>query len=129
MKRVLIAAVSAGLLVVCVATNAWAHANLTRCSIHNHQAFTAARMPHSITAYFAEPLDPAASQTWMAVFEGDGDHGLVTENQHSVVNYRNPKEMTLRLPRLSKGPYYMIWHTSSAGDGHIASGILYFRVK
>lgn len=65
----------------------------------------------------------------MAVFEGAADHGLVNEKTHSVVNFRNPKEMTLTLPRLQPEKYYLIWYTRSAVDGHYAAGIVYFRVK
>ena len=77
---------------------------------------------------FTEELDPAKS--WMSVFEGEGDHGLVTERQHSIVNYRSPKHMTLALPRvLRKGKYSLIWYTRSAEDNHTAAGVVNFRVE
>jgi len=128
MKIRTLAAASAALLLM-VAGNgiASAHANLVRCSIKNNQIFQVGHTPSRITGYFAEELDPAKS--WMAVFEGQADHGLVTEKQHSVVNYQNPKEMTLNLPRLGKEKYYLIWYTHSTTDGHYAAGIVYFQVK
>jgi methionine-rich copper-binding protein CopC len=106
---------------------ALAHANLTSCSIKNHETFTAARAPHSIKAGFAEELVP--NKSWMAVFEGRADHGLVNEKTRSVVNFRNPKQMTLKLPKLRTGPYYLMWYTVSALDGHKAAGVVYFTVK
>ncbi len=108
---------------------ALAHANLTHATIRNNQVFRVGHAPTVINGYFAENLNPDPQQTWMAVFEGVGDHGLVTEHQVSTVNFRNPKEMILRLPRLGKEKYYLIWHTKSAVDGHIAAGILYFQVR
>jgi methionine-rich copper-binding protein CopC len=106
-----------------------AHANLVRCSIKNNQVFRAGHTPSQITAFFAEELDPKPARTWMAVFEGQADHGLVTEKQHSVVNFKNPNEMTLKLPKLGKEKYYLIWYTHSALDNHDAAGIVYFQVK
>lgn len=106
---------------------AWAHANLVHCSIRNNRTFRSGHAPKSISATFAEDLDPRSS--WMAVFEGQADHGLVTEKQHSAVNFKNSKEMTLKLPSLSKEKYYLIWYTRSAVDGHDAAGIVYFSVK
>jgi methionine-rich copper-binding protein CopC len=64
----------------------------------------------------------------MKVFEGQADHGLVTEKQSSVVSYKNPKVMTLQLPKLQPEKYYLIWYTHSAADGHFAAGIVYFQV-
>jgi methionine-rich copper-binding protein CopC len=110
-------------------TPALAHASLTKCSIKNNQVFRIGHSPKSIHATFAEPLDTNRTKTWMAVFEGQADHGLVTEKQRSVVNFKNPKQMTLKLPKLGKEKYYLIWYTHSAVDGHYAAGIVYFSVK
>jgi methionine-rich copper-binding protein CopC len=112
---------------VLLPTAALAHANLTSCSIKNHETFGAAKAPHSIIAGFAEELVPKKS--WMAVFEGDADHGLVNEKTTSVVNFKKPKQMTLKLPKLHRGPYYMVWYTISADDNHKAAGVVYFSVK
>jgi methionine-rich copper-binding protein CopC len=128
MKRNHIAVLGAAILLLAAGTGtASAHASLTSCSIKNNQVFQVGHAPKMITAYFAEDLVP--KQSWMAVFEGQADHGLVTEKQHSVVNYKNPKEMTLQLPKLGKEKYYLIWYTHSAADGHYAAGIVYFQVK
>jgi methionine-rich copper-binding protein CopC len=127
MKRV-VAALGALVLAMGLGTaSVSAHANLVRCSIKNNQVFHVGHTPTSVQAYFAEDLDPKSS--WIAVFEGQADHGLVTEKRHSAVNYKNPKEMTLSLPRLGKERYYLIWYTRSTDDGHDAAGIVYFQVK
>jgi methionine-rich copper-binding protein CopC len=130
MKRIRIMAVGAALLLLAAGTGTVsAHASLTSCSIKNNQVFKVGHTPKMITAFFAEDLDPNRNRSWMAVFEGQADHGLVTEKQQSVVNYKNPKEMTLQLPKLGKEKYYLIWYTHSAADGHYAAGIVYFQVK
>jgi methionine-rich copper-binding protein CopC len=102
-----------------------AHASLTRCSIKNNAVFTVKTAPRLITAFFAEPLDPARS--WINVFEGQADHGLVNDSTKSQVV--GPQELMLRLPKLLKEKYYVIWYTHSAKDGHFAAGIVYFTVK
>jgi len=51
------------------------------------------------------------------------------EKQHWAVNYQNPKEIDLTLPKLIKEKYYLIWHTQSSVDQHFAAGIVYFQVK
>lgn len=104
-----------------------AHANWLHGNLKNNEVFKAGHTPGQLKGFFAENLDPRKS--WMAVFEGVADHGLVTEKQHSVVNYKNPREMTLKLPKLAKDRYYLMWYTRSATDGHDAAGVLYFRVK
>lgn len=126
-KRLIAACTTALVLIGVTISSASAHASLTRCSIKNGQVFTVANEPHKITAFFAEPLD--IKQSWIAVFEGQADHGLVTEKQHTLFNYKNPQEMMLNLPKMGKEKYYMIWYTHSAADGHYAAGIVYFQVK
>lgn len=109
------------------ATVASAHANLLRSNIKNNAVFHAGHVPRSVQGFFAERLDP--NKSWMAVFEGAADHGLVTEKQRSVVNYLNPEEMILKLPKLHPDKYYLMWYTRSAVDGHYAAGIVYFQVR
>ncbi|MBV9281188.1 MAG: copper resistance protein CopC [Chloroflexi bacterium] len=121
-----VAALCAVLLLGVTAGAVSAHASLQTCSIKNNQVFHAVGAPHMVTATFAEPLDPKFS--WMKVFEGQADHGLVTEKQNSVVSFKNPKVMTLKLPKLQPEKYYLIWYTHSAADGHFAAGIVYFQV-
>src|SRR5947209_9653530 len=83
--RRLIAATVAALSLVGAAgvTSASAHASLTKCSIKNNQIFLVKAAPKVVMAFFAEPLDPAKS--WINVFEGQADHGLVNEKTTSKV--------------------------------------------
>jgi methionine-rich copper-binding protein CopC len=104
-----------------------AHANLTSCSIKSGQVFTLKHAPRTVSAQFAEELTPGG-KSWMSVFEGEADHGLVNEKTVSLVDFKHPKHMTLKLPTLHRGPYYLIWFTVSALDGHEAAGIVYFKV-
>jgi|SRR5947209_1231102 len=125
--RIVVACAALCFVLVALPGHALAHANLLSSNIHNNQVFKVGHAPKMITGRFAEDLDPKSS--WMAVFEGVADHGLVTEKQHSVVNYKNPKVMTLRLPAFQKDKYYFIWYTRSVDDGHYAAGIVYFQVR
>lgn len=107
---------------------AFAHANLISANIRNNQVFRYGHAPHQIAAKFAEELNP--DKSWMAVFEGQADHGLVTEHQRSKVSFKHPDMMTLNLPsKLGREKYYLMWYTHSLVDGHFAAGILYFQVR
>jgi methionine-rich copper-binding protein CopC len=129
MVRFILAAGAAVFLSLTAASpGAFAHANLIRSTIKNNQVFKAGHTPRQVIGTFAEELDPNPGKTWMKVFEGEADHGLVTERQHSTVNFKHPTQITLPLPALSKGKYYLIWYTHSAVDGHVAAGIVYFSV-
>jgi methionine-rich copper-binding protein CopC len=106
-----------------------AHANWLRGNLKNNQVFRYGHVPKEIRGFFAEELDPAHS--WMSVFEGVADHGLVNEKDRSTVNFKNPKEMILKLAhtKLARDKYYLLWYTHSAVDGHFAAGVIYFQVK
>lgn len=128
MRIRLLAAASAALLLTFAGSGiASAHANLIKANIKNNQILKVGHVPTKIVGTFAQDLDPKHS--WMAVFEGVADHGLITEKEKSVVNYKSPEHMTLKLPKLAVDKYYLIWYTHSAVDGHYAAGILYFQVK
>jgi methionine-rich copper-binding protein CopC len=126
--RILAALVVAPTLLAGTGGEVSAHANLVHCSIKNGQIFHLGHVPAQITATFAEDLDPNQTRSWMAVFEGQADHGLVTERQISRVLFQHPDQMILNLPKLIVERYYLIWHTHSEIDGHYAAGIVYFRV-
>jgi methionine-rich copper-binding protein CopC len=127
-KRFAVAIAAACIVLLSGTGGVSAHASLTRCSIKNNEVFRVGHTPKQVTAYFAEPLDP--NKSWIAIFEGQADHGLVTEKHHSQVSFKNPQEMTLRISeKLGKEKYYLMWYTRSAKDGHFAAGIVYFRVK
>lgn len=127
-KRVVATVAAAFILLISGTGSVSAHASLTRCSIKSNEVFRLGHAPKQVTAFFAEPLDPKLS--WIKIFEGQADHGLVTEKDHSTVNFNNPQEMTLPIrEKLLKEKYYLIWYTHSAKDGHFAAGIVYFQVK
>ena len=120
-------ACSLALLVASASTgSALAHASLTRANIKNGAVYHVKNAPKVLQAFFAENLDPKKS--WVNVFEGVADHGLVNEKTKSVVNFKNPKEMTLQLPKLIPDKYYFVWYTHSEDDGHYAAGVVYFSV-
>jgi len=121
---------AAALLLLGVTTGvASAHANWLHGNLTNNQVFRYGHTPRQIQGFFAERLVP--NQSWMAIFEGVADHGLVTEKDHSIVNYQNPTEMILSLShtKLIREKYYLVWYTHSAEDGHYAAGVIYFQVK
>lgn len=130
MTKHLLAVLAVTALILGASTGiASAHANWLHGNLKNHETFRYGHTPKHIRGFFAERLDPAHS--WMAIFEGVADHGLVTEKDHSIVNYKNPKEMILSLKhtKLARDKYYLVWYTHSAEDGHFAAGVIYFRVK
>jgi methionine-rich copper-binding protein CopC len=124
--RILLACSITLALAYATAGSALAHASLAHANIKNGAVFHVKTAPKTLQAFFAENLDP--KQSWVNVFEGVADHGLVNEKTKSVVNFKNPKEMTLRLPTLQPDKYYFIWYTHSEDDGHYAAGIVYFTV-
>jgi methionine-rich copper-binding protein CopC len=124
--RISIAGFLALLLAFASTDGALAHASLTRANIKNGAVYHVKTAPKTLQAFFAENLDP--KQSWVNVFEGVADHGLVNEKTKSVVNFKNPKEMTLKLPTLQPDKYYFVWYTHSEDDGHFAAGVVYFSV-
>ena len=125
-------ALAAGLLVgtltLSLAGVASAHASLVRANIKPGQVFAHNAYPRTLTAFFAENVNPKGS--WVHVFEGDpkGDHGMVEPNNVQFP-FKNPKEITVGLPTGLKGLYTVIWFTTSADDGHKAASAFNFTVK
>ena len=127
MKARILTACSLVLLLAFASTGgALAHASLIRANIKNGAVYHVKTAPKMLQAFFAENLDP--KQSWVNVFEGVADHGLVNEKTKSVVNFKDPKELTLQLPTLRPDKYYFMWYTHSEDDGHFAAGIVYFSV-
>lgn len=100
-----------------------AHASLDKCNIKPSAKLKAA--PSTITCTFAEGVDPKGS--FIGVFETVGDHAEV-DKENSQVSFSNVKEMTVGVPRLSKGTYLFMWYTISADDGHHAGGAFTFSI-
>jgi methionine-rich copper-binding protein CopC len=126
-RRILVALCAALFLLPAAGLQtASAHASLVSCSIKGHAVFHVGHTPRTVQAFFAEDLVP--SQSWIAVYFNEQDHGLANEKTKSHINFQNPKELTLQLPALSVGQYDLIWFTHSADDGHWAAGNVFFRV-
>lgn len=103
---------------------AQAHASLNKCNIAPGAKLTTA--PKVIACTFAEGVNPKGS--FIGVFETTGDHGEV-DKENSAVSFSNAKQLTVGVPRLSKGTYALLWYTISADDGHRAGGIFTFSIK
>jgi methionine-rich copper-binding protein CopC len=127
-RRALAAGLVAGTLTLSMAGVASAHASLVRANIKPGQVFAHNAYPRTLTAFFAENVNPKGS--WVHVFEGNpkGDHGMV-EQGNVQFPFKNPKEITLGLPRGLKGLYTVIWFTTSVDDGHKAASAFNFTVK
>lgn len=126
--RVCGACLLAGALALPFAAVASAHASLVKANIKPGQVFSRSGYPRTITAYFAENVNPKAS--WVHVFEGDpsGDHGMVDLGNEKFP-FSNSKEITVGLPKGLKGLYTLMWYTTSADDGHEAGNAFTFTVK
>ena len=127
-RRALAAGLVAGTLTLSVAGVASAHASLVRANIKPGQIFAHNAYPRTLTAFFAENVNPKGS--WVHVFEGDpkSDHAMV-DLANVQFPFRNPKEITVGLPKGLKGLYTVIWFTTSADDGHKAGSAFNFTVK
>ena len=64
---------------------------------------------------------------FIGIFETTGDHGQ-DDNENSQVSFSNAHEMTVTVPKLTKGTYALIWYTISADDGHHAGGWFTFSL-
>ena len=127
-RRVLAAGLLAGTLTLSLAGVASAHASLVRANIKPGQIFAHNAYPRLLTALFAENVNPKGS--WVHVFEGDpkSDHAMV-DLGNVQFPFKNPKEITVGLPKGLKGLYTVIWFTTSADDGHKAANAFSFTVK
>lgn len=127
-RRFIVAALLAGALALPFVGVASAHASLTHANIRPGQVFARNAYPRTITAFFAENVNPKGS--WVHVFEGApaGDHGLV-DLENVAFPFKNPKEITVGLPKGLKGLYTLMWFTQSADDGHKAGNAFTFTVK
>ena len=103
---------------------AQAHASLVKCNIAKGAVLAAA--PKVLTCTFAEGVQPKGS--YLKVVEAVGDGGE-DDLGNSAVSFSNAKQMTVSIPKLAKGPYYVFWFTISADDGHKAGGVMPFTIK
>lgn len=127
-RRIVAAIMLAGALALPFASVASAHASLVRANIASGHVYAHNAYPRTLTAFFAENVSPKAS--WIHVFEGDpkGDHALADDGDLTFP-FKNPKEITVGLPKGLKGTYTVMWFTTSADDGHKAGSAFSFTVK
>jgi methionine-rich copper-binding protein CopC len=127
-RRALAAGLLAGTLTLSVACVASAHASLVHANIKPSQVFAHNAYPRTLTAFFAENVNPRGS--WVHIFEGNpkGDHAMV-DLGNVQFPFKNPKEITVGLPKGLKGLYTVIWFTTSADDGHKAGSAFNFSIK
>ena len=104
---------------------AQAHASLVNCNGLKRGQVLAA-LPKVLTCTFAEGVNPTGS--FMRIVEAVGDGGE-DDLGNSQVSFANAHQMTVGVPKLDKGPYYLMWFTVSADDGHKAGGVLPFTIK
>ena len=111
---------------VCVAAPhaAQAHASLVKCNIAKGAALAAA--PKILICTFAEGVNPKGS--YLKVVEASGD-GAEDDLGNGAVSFSNAHQMTVGVPKLGRGSYYVMWFTVSADDGHKAGGVMPFTIK
>ncbi len=56
------------------------------------------------------------------------DDGGVLNTKDAQVSFSNAKQMTVGMPKLSRGTYGVLWYTISADDGHHAGGYFTFSI-
>jgi copper resistance protein C len=79
--------------------------------------------PAELSVFFTEPLEPKFSSLQLT-----DKKGAVLSKASSVVDPSNPTHVTLALPKLAAGVYYVHW-ISVATDGHRLDGNYSFTVK
>jgi len=102
-----------------------AHASLQKCNGLAKGAVLTA-LPKTLTCTFAEGVNPKGS--FIRIVEATGD-GAEDDRGNSAVSFANVHQMTVGVPKLDKGKYYLMWFTVSADDGHKAGGVLPFTIK
>ena len=79
--------------------------------------------PSELSVVFSEALEPRFSK--LELLDGSGS---VLSGKPSMVDPKDPKHITLPLPKLNAGVYHVHW-VSAATDGHRMDGQYTFTVK
>ncbi|SEG35075.1 hypothetical protein SAMN05421819_2628 [Bryocella elongata] len=79
--------------------------------------------PAELSVIFSEPLMAKFSK-----LELTDEKGKVLSKESSVLDPKDSKHLTLKLPKLAPGTYYVHW-VSAAADGHHMDGDYSFNVK
>jgi copper resistance protein C len=79
--------------------------------------------PAEVSVFFSEPLEPKFSSLKLT-----NEKGAVLSVAASTMDPADPTHLTLALPKLAPGVYYVHW-VSAATDGHRMDGDYTFTVK
>jgi len=103
-----------------VSTTAFAHSRPKTMSPEPNSTIDS---PAEISVYFTEALEPKFSSLQLTDAEGK-----VLSKDASKPDAADSKHLSLPLPKLAPGIYYVHWVTASA-DGHRMNGDYKFTVK
>ncbi len=101
---------------------AQAHASLVKCNIARNARLRVP--PKQLVCTFAEGVNPKGSMLDIVAT----DDGGVLNTKDAQVSFSNAKQMTVGMPKLSRGTYGVLWYTISADDGHHAGGYFTFSI-
>jgi len=110
-----------GLLVLCAASAALAHAFLDHAE--PPVGATIAAAPTALRLYFSEPIEPVFSGVTLA-----GADGQPVATGAASIHPQNRAALVLPLPPLSPGRYRVSWHVVST-DTHRTEGSYEFEVR
>jgi len=120
-RRLIVVAVTLGVLFSVLVTPALAHALLLRSIPDANVALD--RAPAQVELFFSESLDPSFSKVTVL-----GSTGTAVDVGDSRVDPADPTHMTVSLPSLPDGVYTVAWKALSASDGHVTTGTFPFAV-
>lgn len=107
-------------LSLCVSVSAYAH---SRPRVMVPAANSTVASPAEVSVIFSEALDPKFSSLTLT-----DEKGKALSTAKTVPDPKNHLHLTLPLPRLAPGTYYVHW-VSAALDGHRMDGDYAFTVK
>jgi copper transport protein len=103
-----------------LAPSAGAHAELTRSEPDAGSALS--QPPRAVRLDFSEEISERFRSAAVLGARGRAVPGV------RVVSGPGPKSLTVRLPKLPRGPYVVVWEALAEDDGHITSGTVAFGV-
>jgi copper transport protein len=121
MRRIILAILGAGLLVVVAGQPAAAHALLRRSEPASGALLQAA--PPRVVITFTEPPDPGLS-----IIHVLDESGMDVEQGRAEPVAGAPLELQVALPSLPHGVYTVTWRTVSKTDGHVTGSSFAFGV-
>ena len=120
-RRLIVVALSLGVLFSLWVTPALAHALLLRSTPEANASLD--RAPAQVELFFSEALDPSFSKITVLNSTGKG-----VDVGDSRVDPSDLTHMTVSLPSLPDGVYTVAWKALSSSDGHVTTGTFPFAV-